>query len=167
MKTSVKLKSKYTINKIHEILCQTVDSGYDIETQGSSVLCRISLKTMRILRLYEFWDKVKITKDKHGESWFEVPFANNRQSYMYNNLKRYEVYANNVEDFLLKYGKDDRYKNLWEKYPHVKESHIRKREEDLRRLGYTTLTRYEGNSEDTPLVYYGRKQPEEKKEDEK
>ena len=51
MKTSVKLKSKYTINKIHEILCQTVDSGYDIETQGSSVLCRISLKTMRILRL--------------------------------------------------------------------------------------------------------------------
>ena len=91
MKTSVKLKSKYTINKIHEILCQTVDSGYDIETQGSSVLCRISLKTMRILRLYEFWDKVKITKDKHGESWFEVPFSNNRQSYMYNNLKRYET----------------------------------------------------------------------------
>ena len=94
MKTLVKLKPKYTINKIHEILCQTIDSGYDIETKGSSVLCRVSLKTIRILRLYEFWDKVTITKDRHGDLWFEVPFANNRQTYMYNNMFLASSHAN-------------------------------------------------------------------------
>ena len=148
---------KYTIDNIHEVLCQTVESGYDIETQGSSLFCRVTLKALKVLRLYEFWDIVKVKEDYRGELWFEIVFANNNKTYMYNRLKRNEVFADNVEDFLLKYGKPDRFKDIWEKYPKSKESHIKKREADLKRVGYTCLSIFEGINEETPVVYYGRK----------
>lgn len=158
LKTTVKLPAIYDITKIHEVLCQNVNSGYDIETSGSSVLCKLTMKSLKILRLYEHWDNVTVKEDIRGELWFEIPFSNNKRTYMYNHLKKYEVFADSIEDFLLKYGKDDRYKNLWEKHPGLKSVQLCKRKEDLDRIGYTIISQFEGIYGDRPIVYYGRKE---------
>jgi len=98
----------------------------------------------------------------HGESIEEVNeykyeslnYGENNMSY--NAFKKYEVKAENLEDFLEKYTKRGRHKERGEEYV---EARIKSHSEDLSKYGYTFITHHDSITGET-VSYYGNNKEE-------
>lgn len=76
---------------------------------------------------------------------------NNKQP-LFDTFKKYEVQANSIEDFILKYGKPSRYQERGNDYMNTC---IQSHKDDLLKYGYDIITHHNSKTGET-VSYYGK-----------